>query len=89
MINGIHNFIKKHHVKFKEFDNLKEFVESHAPQTVYFDLFGCLFSFIRKEIAAGREQALYYHLTELLKIPNLKVVLDGSRSMQKYETSLK
>ena len=87
----MHLFMKKHKVPYTTFNTLTEFTQKYGSPTnpVYFDLFGSLFHFIKKQFYEGRDHWLLSTLVEMLKLSNLVVVFDGSRSLEKYDTSMR
>ena len=86
-------------VPFANYD-LDGFLETHKDTKVYFDLFGCLFHFIRKNLFNGNMDGLVGYLVKLLKVSllyqlthqdkgNVTVVFEGKRSSEKLATAVK
>jgi len=88
-IKGLHQVIKKKKVKFKQFNSLESFVAAQNGKPVYFDLLGCLFHIIKKMLYEKKKEKLLFSLIQLLHVKNLIVVVDGSRSKEKMDTTLK
>ena len=68
----------------------RKFAKGDDGNQVGFDLFGCMFYFIKKQLFAGQREALLQYLVDLFKqVPNITVVMEGARSQEKFYTAQK